>query len=168
MPVIGGDVVIKNIDRFAGGFLNHVNKVMETVRKSVDDEITSNMSLTDHSLSDLASMGHPYSTSGGGGRVPHSPEWLIHKQSGRLLQSKSSGIDKADINFGKLTSRAWVKLNSDQVKYAEYIIWGTSKMIPRDVLQGSLMLKKNEVNTILSQNLKHFVNVAFKSQGTQI
>lgn len=164
MPVIGGDVVAKNIVAFGGGFLKHVNKTMNIVRKDVDEEITKNMSLSDHSIADLASMGHPYKI---GGVVPHSPSWLVHKHSGRLVESKESGVEKASITFGKLSASAWIRLDENDAEYAVFIIYGTRKMIPRDVMQGSIDVKRGDVQRILTGNLRDFV-FHYDSRRTQI
>lgn len=135
MPVTGADVVAKNITKYGGGFINQVNKTMAVVSGIMDEEVTKNISLTDHSLKDLAKLDHPYSL-----RHPqqlHDPNYLVHTQGGGLLESKQSGSGGASIDDGILKATAFVRLDTDQAQYAAYVVYGTSKMIPRPVLMES-------------------------------
>lgn len=134
MPVAGANIVSGNIVAYGGRFLATVNKVMKEVKKDLDNEITKNISLTDHSLKDLADLGHPYRTGGDG---LHSPNWQVHKQSGKLLSSKYSGTVDASINGRTLTASAFVGLDDSKAPHALNVVFGTSKMIPRPVLVRS-------------------------------
>jgi len=164
MTVQGGKLVARNITKFGGGFLRHVNSVMNKAREILDRKVTENMSLSDHSLEDLRIMDHPYATRHGSrGRPIHSPYWLVHTQGGRLLSSKSSGIDKASLTGGELTARAWVKLDESAAHYAVYVVWGTSKMIPRDFLGGSLEQEKEKILGVIQGNLRDAV-VSFRGE----
>lgn len=162
MAVTGADTIARNIKKYGGGFLRHVNKTMGKVRKVMDKEITKNMSLTDHTLKDLRNpLGHPYSRKyGPTGIQIHTPYWLVHKQSGQLLGSKRSGIDKANIFVGRLKASAWVELDEGKAPHAPHVIYGTSKkqggMIPRDFMRLSLKKKSKQVFGILKQELRAF------------
>ncbi len=135
MPVTGFETVAKNIIKYQNGFLNSVNRVMKEVKVILDDEVTANMSLKDHSLKDLAKLGHPYGINNT--NVPHSPIWLVHTQSGKMLRAKSSDTIDASINGGILKASAFVKIDGADVPYALAVINGTSKMIPRPFLAYS-------------------------------
>ena len=158
MPVLGADVVAKNIKAFGDGFCGHVNKTMEAVDIMLDKKVTENMSQADHSQADLAKLGHPYARRHGEeGSGLHTPYYQVHKQSGQLLASKRSGIVKADISGGTLRASAWSGVYERGAFYAAYIIYGTSKMIPRDFLTGSLNEVKDEAIAYLKSNLRDFV-----------
>jgi hypothetical protein len=158
MPVKGTQIVARNIIKFGGGFTAHVNKVMNTVKDRLDAQVTLNMSLTDHSPRDLAAEGHPYARRHGSQGIPiHDPYWLVHTQSGRLLSSKKSGTVPAEINGGRLTAVAWCGVDEGIAPHALNVYWGTSKMIPRDFLHGSLDQIRPEVFTVLQDNLKGLV-----------
>ena len=167
---MGADVVAKNITIFHDNFLNHVNRTMETVSIMLDKKVTENMSLVDHDLADLRRLGHPYRI---GGEGLHEPGYQVHNQSGRLLASKRSGIIKASISGassirgyatkGDLSATAWCGVYERSAFYAPYIIYGTSKMIPRDFLTGSLNEIKDEATAYLKENLRDFV---FNFHGT--
>lgn len=163
MPVRGVDIVVKNLIKVGGGFSNQVNKTMEKVKVIFDQKVTENISLVDHSLKDLRDLKHPYSLRrwGPDGLPIHTPNYQIHKQSGKLLSSKKAGVSKADIQAGVLQASAFVKLDPNVAKHAEYLVYGTSKMIPRSVLTGSRSEVLPEANKILKQDLKNLV-IGFK------
>lgn len=150
MPVKGTDLVIKNIRNFGGGFTNHLNKTMEQVRKKLDNEVTKNISLTCHSLEDLRIAGHPYRLSGPGLHDPNN--WQVHTQSGEMLRSKSSGTIPAQFNSGQFRATAYVAM-SESLEYNAYVIYGTSKMVPRDFLHGSLGNIKDDIYKFIADNL---------------
>lgn len=151
MPVQGQDLVLRNLNKWSAGFVKHVNETMAQVAGMMDDQTTLNMSLRDHSLDDLRKLGHPYAT-----RSPqdiHDPIFQIHEQSGNLLQSKTSGVDGADIDSGVLRASAWVKLDDSLAPYAAFIVYGTSKMIPRPVLMGSRDEVLPQITDFIKANL---------------
>lgn len=160
----GADVVAKNIVVFTRGFLREVNRGFERVRGILDDRITRNISLSDHSLKDLARMGHPYSRVGGF-RL-HDPEYQVHTQSGRMLAAKISGTNKADISGGNLGASAWAGISS-AAPHAVHVIYGTSRMIPRDFLRGSLAEVRGQVLDTLSRPLKNTV-VSFNGERIKL
>ncbi len=157
MPVKGTDLVIKNIRNFGGGFTNHLNKTMEKARKMLDDEVTKNISLTCHSLGDLRKAGHPYRLGGPG---LHDPKWQVHTQSGEMLRSKSSGTIPARFSGGQFRASAYVAM-SEALEYNAAVIYGTSKMMPRDFLHGSLGNIKGDIYKLVADNL----SAGFKQKG---
>ena len=159
MPINGEKLVAENIARFGGGFINFVNKTMGKVKKVLDNKITDNMSNTDYSLADLAAMGHPYGRKASDARqpIPHDPYWLVHTQSGQLLSSKSAGVDSANVKGTKLTAYAYVALDPTEAPHANMVIFGTSKMIPRDFMNLSQEQVKDKAANIISNNLRDMV-----------
>jgi hypothetical protein len=155
MPVKGTEVVAKNIKAFGGGFLDHVNKSMKNVSKILDTQVTLNINLTDHSLQELRRMGHPYRIGGPG--LHHPTPWKIHMQSGQLFMSKKSGIQEASISGGNLRTMAWAGVDENLAPHALYLIFGTSRMIPRDFLTPALNEAKEPALEYLKRNLKDFV-----------
>ena len=122
------------------------------------------MSLRDHSLRDLASLGHPYAKRHGPKGSPiHDPYWQVHKQSGQLLSSKESGVEPASISFGRLTSAAFVKLDDNKAPHAWSVIYGTTRMIPRPFLMLSIESKKDIFVDLIAKNLRDLtVNFKFR------
>jgi hypothetical protein len=165
MAVTGQHIVAGNIIKFGGGFKKHVNKTMELVEKLMDDKISKNISLTDHSLEDLARLGHPYASrrpNAGESRVRsltgHDPYYQVHKQSGKLLNSKRSGTTKVSISKGgNLKAGAFVMLDERKAKHAAHVVYGTSKMIPRPVLEESRREILKQAMDTIKLNLKDLV-----------
>ncbi len=92
------------------------------------DKMIDNASLTDHTLKQLAAMGHPYSVRDP--QNPHSPPYQIHTQTGDLKES-------IEITTSPKGFRVSIGVDEDKVFYIPYIINGTSKMIARDFITGS-------------------------------
>ena len=163
MPISGAKTIARNLTRYGGGFTQHVDKVMGKVSKIMDKAVTKNISLKDHSLKDLAQMGHPYAKRHGPEGSPiHDPYWLVHTQSGELLASKEAGVEGASIAFGKLKSAAYVKFDENKAPHAWNVVYGTSRMIPRPVLLLSVDDIKDEAFKLIHRDLKH-LTVNFKS-----
>lgn len=168
MPVIGADIVSKNIIKFGGGFLRHVNQTMDKVKDVLDKEVTKNISLTDHSIADLRGLDHPYAARWGTSKASalHSPYWVVHSQTGRLLGAKVSGVEEASFDAGVLKASAFVGLNANIAKHAPFVVFGTSKMIPRPVLQGSRDAIIDDAKKILQRELKNLVT-SFQGEKTK-
>lgn len=155
MSVRGTDLVADNIIRYGAGFLKTVNSTMKTVAVIIDNQVHKNMSLEDHSLKELKAMGHPYAKRHGEKGIQiHNPYWQVHKRSGELIASKERGTNDANIKFGSLKASAYVRLDDNKAEHAKYIIFGTSKMIPRPLLIGSLNQVKNRAFDVIKENLR--------------
>jgi hypothetical protein len=150
----GADTLAKNITKFTTGFLREVNKDMRKVETLLRGRIDKNISLSDHSLSDLAAMGHPYSRKSP--QALHDPNWQVHEQSGKMRRGLTSGTEDANVSFGKLSAEAYAGIN-ESVEHAPYVVFGTSKMIPRDFLHGSLQEVRDQAVQLLSRSLKNTV-----------
>ena len=162
MPVQGTKIVANNILRFGGKFLATVNGTMKVVKGMLDKEVTRNISLQDHSLKELAKLDHPYALRHGSkGSSLHKPYWLVHKQSGKLLSSKKSGTVDAAMTAGMLTASAFVGLDEGTAPHALYVVYGTSKMIPRPVLTGSRNRVVGPAMELIKARLK-YLTVTFR------
>ena len=164
MPVTGADLVAKNIAKFGDRFLSEVNKDMEKARNILDKAVYRNISIQDHTLSDLAGLGHPYAR-----RAPqtiHDPAYQVHVQSGELRDNKYSGTEQASIRGGKLMAQAFVGIN-ERVRHAFYVVYGTSKMIPRDFLIGSLSEVRDQIYKTLKGSLGQAV-VSFNGETQRL
>ena len=121
----------------------------------MDNQVAKNMSLERPSLKELKALGHPYAKRHGPRGIPiHDPYWQVHKRSGELMRSKERGTTKANITLGKLQASAFVELDDGKAEHAKYIIFGTSKMIPRPLLIGSVNQIKNKAFKVIKNNLK--------------
>jgi len=97
--------------------------------------VRQNISLRDHSLTDLARLDHPYARRHGGIRI-HSggtnalmhPEFRVHSQSGTMLNATRGRIR------GGTTPSYRVEIDSGLAPHAVYVVSGTRVMLARDVL----------------------------------
>ncbi len=101
---------------------------LEEAAQILHNKIVENATLVDHTLKDLAKLGHPYSVKNPNN--PHSPEYLIHEQTGNL---------KGNIEIARSEKGFKISVGVDSVKvpYIAPLILGTARMIPRDFLTGS-------------------------------
>jgi len=160
MPVTGATGVINNLRSFGGGFRIHAKKVMGEAVDMLDARITANMSLKDHTQAELTAMGHPYAKRHGPeGMALHDPVYQVHAQTGTLLASKEKGVDVSGVDSGSMSLTGYVGLNSQKAKYADAIIWGTWRMIPRDALSGSLFNRdlQDKIGVHIKTNLRDLV-----------
>lgn len=100
-----------------------LDEAVDRVRTSVEE----NASLTDHSLDELARLGHPYAV-----RNPqtiHSPEYQVHQQSGRLRDN----IETIKVNQFTYD----VGVDPQAVPYLAAVLFGTRTMVARDFIRGS-------------------------------
>ena len=156
MPVYGSELVAKNIRQYGGGFLRSVNSVMKKVEFMLDKQLEKNISRSDFTLQELADMDHPFARRHGSdkGTPVYSPYWMVHKRTGQLLQSKESGTLPAGVSGGNLKATAFVMLNPAIAKHALYVVYGTSKMIPRPVVTGSGEQVADKAFKLLKETLK--------------
>jgi len=162
--VIGHATLAKNIVKFTDGFLREVNIDMKKSEIILTKRIKKNISNTAFSLKDLAKMGHPYSVSNP--KSVHKPDYTVHKQSGNMVDNIVSGTEGASVKSGGLVASAFAGIN-DSVEYAKYVIYGTSKMVPRDFLTGSLNEEKSNLKEILRRSL-HAVTVNFHGKKVKL
>lgn len=155
---MAGTVYVKGLDSITISLKNlhpgqdpHLRAVMTESANDIEKAVKEKASLTDHSLKDLARMGHPY---GHGGSPPH-PDELVHIQSGKLVESIYSSImitdTKASVTCGVLES---------DVPYIKPLIYGTSRMRPRDFLGHAWV----EVKPKTIQKIKSGIIAGIKSR----
>lgn len=116
-------------------------------------EVKKSAGLTDHTLAQLAQLGHPYAR-----RRPqaiHSPSWLVHRQGSRGKRRKR---DQGGTLYGAIQTAyektparitGIVGIEQDQAPHAKWIVYGTSKMISRDFLTGTFTQQIDTLQTLL-------------------
>lgn len=93
------------------------------------DQVRRYISLRDHSLADLARLGHPYARRHGSIRIHRKKPWQVHRQSGRMVRA----LRGFPITLGGQTGYE-VTFNYGAAPHAAHVIQGTKVMLPRDVL----------------------------------
>ncbi len=138
-------------DRLSKRVKKALEEGLQEVADILEDKITDNASLTDHSLKDLEKLGHPYAK-----RDPqriHSPEFQVHIQDGDLAASiGQERVGPGEINVGVDDSKA---------PHVKHVIQGTNTMISRDFVTGSL----NEVEDDMRAAIRKAIKRATSGRG---
>lgn len=109
-------------------------QAVEAAGRVLRDLVKQNISLTDHSLADLAAEGHPYARRHGGIKIHQKgtkaltdPANRVHRQSGKLLSALKAGSTNRGLGYR-------VELDPSVAPHAAHVILGTRVMLPRDVI----------------------------------
>ena len=94
-------------------------------------------------------MGHPYAIrhyeKGAGSWQPkagtpaeniHDPWWQVNRQSGQLRRALSAS-SVSSVVPGTLEVRVGVPKDTEAYEYARFVIYGTSKMVPRNFIMNT-------------------------------
>ncbi len=122
------------------------NEALKESAELLEDTIRDNAGLTDHKLDALEKLGHPYAV-----RDPrriHTPDFQVHKQSGRLADN----IEVKKIEGDKTT--IFVGVDDTEVPYIRHVIRGTRFMVGRDFITGSFNQVNNKITRIFAKKLK--------------
>ena len=148
---MAGSVPVKNLNNVLNNMkmmidINRMNCIegVNLAGALLETNMKKHASLTDHSLKDLADMGHPYSTRKGKDSGPH-PDYEVHSQSGTLQENivKNGYLTNtmAGIEVGVLES---------DVPYIKYLIEGTAKMRPKDFISHSAIESTDGIGITLT------------------
>lgn len=149
-------VVVKSDKDFGAMTRQYTSDLMAQVKKNVTAAtktlyggIRDNVSLKDHSLKDLAKMGHPYSKRRF--QAIHAPYWKVHIQSGNLLSAVKTGTTLKGQSF-----TGYVGIDEAIAPHAKAVVYGTQRMVARDFLTGTLKQLEDKIISSLRENLpKH-------------
>lgn len=148
---MAGSVKVTNLNNV----LNNIKMMIDTNRMNcikgvslagnlLEVNMKKHASLTDHSLKDLADMGHPYSTRKSKDSGPH-PDYEVHSQSGTLQEN----IIKNGYATNTMAGVEVGVLESD-VPYIKYLIEGTVKMRPKDFISHSAIESTDGIGVALT------------------
>lgn len=149
--VSGLDIVIGNINRSEGAIASWAFGRVLVATNRLHKRIGKNINKTDHSLERLRQMGHPYAK-----RNPRNPHkkipHTVHRQSGTLL----SALMKPQFKLTKESIIGFVELDEGMAPHARWVIFGTTKMIKRDFLFGSLQEIRDDIIKIFQKGRGNF------------
>lgn len=147
IEIRGVETVVKNMSELTDELKVEFEKSLKYVGGVLHKKVKEKAGLTDHTLEDLADLGHPYSKRFPTDSGPHKDE-LVHKQ-GNLL---SENIEKISIIKKDVIVMA-VGVDEKKVPYIKYLIKGTSKMRPRDFLGHAWSENKDDLFKMLKAGL---------------
>lgn len=176
MDVKGSEQLIRAFSTLQGDLLEIMEKSYEKVAAHFAFRVRSDkLRRKDHSLKELARLGHPYST-----EYPRNIESKtkaarfagastesilghdlikVHRQGDEGLYKSIIHEIKRDKRKHKLTAKVGVEKNHDAEEYAKYVHDGTPKMKPRPFLKQQLEEMKDE--------LKKKIHVYFSNEFWQ-
>lgn len=145
--VRGLETVINNMNSLAPAVLSHLEMAVQEAGKELYATVNEHISLTCHTLADLASENHPYSVVYGEDSFD-TPDDFVHIQSGKLFASVEliAEIDKDSAVIAVGVSEA-------KVPYIGYLIDGTSKMRPRDFLGNAMKERRDDLLAIIKYGI---------------
>ena len=94
------------------------------------------LSLTDHTLKDLARLDHPYALRHPRIRIHQANPWKVHTHSGQLLRALKDTPYDAMQGPGHV-----VYLDPTVAEHVQYVIEGTKTMHPRDPMWAGTALQ---------------------------
>jgi HK97 gp10 family phage protein len=145
--VKGLEKVVMNMNEALKDIDREVEGAARTAADLLEKKVKERISLTCHSLRDLARMGHPY-RKGAPDDVPHRDDF-VHQQSGKLI----SNVEKIVTNKNNRITGA-VGVDEKKVKYIKYLTYGTSRMRVRDPLGHVWQENKETVLKIIKYGVE--------------
>jgi hypothetical protein len=156
------DVVLRNITNLPAEIVKEkIGPAAGKVSEELDKTIKKYAELTDHSLDDLARMGHPYARyiRNGSGKIvgmksedsgPH-PDEFVHKQSGTLYNNIEKVIDESKAEHIRILGG----VSKSKVPYIDYLLDGTSKMRSRDFEGHAFQECKDKLVSTLKEEIEN-------------
>lgn len=139
----GLNTVLANIRNIIPAEVAKMNARIANAGNIVETVVKEQASLTDHTLKQLAEMGHPYSTRYPVDSGPH-PDAFVHKQSGMLYNN----IEKEE-DLNDTYSTVAVGVSEEKVPYVRDLITGTSRQRPRNFLGGAFRDHLDEIAAVI-------------------
>ncbi len=145
--VRGLENVIRNMEMVTPQLEQRLDAAAKLAADELEKTVKEFAQIEDHTLQDLADMGHPYSTRFGTDSGPH-PDEIVHRQSGKLYDN----IEKVVRRSGR---RLLIMCGVDEnkVEYIKWLIDGSSIMRPRDFLGWSWLKCRGKVLGIIKSGL---------------
>lgn len=131
VAVRGLERAISNMAQMSEQQVLRLRRAIEQAGETLHVAVREQAGLTDHSLAELRRMGHPYAKRLAVDSGPHADD-LVHKQSGNLYRS----IEK-ETRLWSGGFRVAVGVKASAVPYIRYLLYGTSKMRPRNFLDAA-------------------------------
>lgn len=122
-------------------------RALKEAADTLEEKISENAGLTDHSLQDLADIGHPYSKASP--RNIHRPKFKVHSQSGDL----QSAIGQVKVGKDKIL----VGVDASKAPHIRHVILGTSRMVARDFITGSFKQVEEKLREIINNSVNEIV-----------
>lgn len=150
ISITGTQLLIQDLRKLGAEFDMQLKLNVKAATLKVFHRVKKNINLNDHTIKQLAAMGHPYSAVNP--QQIHTPEYLVHKQTGELRRAVEHGvIQEGDETIG------FVRVNEDKAPYARWVVMGTTKMVGRDFLSGTMDELRDKVYDEIRKGLRQVI-----------
>lgn len=153
--------LIRGLQRFSRDMDQAMTRAVEQSARDLVAAMETLTSMTDHSLADLARLGHPYGTHEPPNR-PHS-DWRVHHQSGDLQGGLGYRMNITQLIEADIHSTA---------PHTWYLLLGTRYMRPRDFVSAALIRTQPRIanNFLEAHRMVHEIHQGkrFKTEMTLI
>lgn len=152
------EIVLDKITKFGGGAEGYLGDLLfQAAHDDLWPRWIAQISLTDHTLQQLADLDYPYSTRYDIDSFVHKDEF-VHEQSGNLVESSS--IERVNKN-GKVE----VRIINKSPHYI-FLRYGTYKMRPRDPGGAALRDAMPAIRERFKAGLKGLVQSNLRMNGS--
>ena len=135
----GFNTTIMNLRSMSGPALRKLqDAAADAMRRVAHPAIQQNITRRDHTLQQLADMGHPYAKRHASIQVHAGQTYLVHTQSGKLANSLSSKVKRRAGGAGA-HSVARIGFLRGAPSYAKFVLGGTKVMHGRQVLVATVI-----------------------------
>lgn len=145
---------MESVDQAASRIMREMEAVMAAAANEAADLLLHQMvrltSLLDHTLKDLAAMGHPYRAKSPMGSGPH-PDYMLHSQSNQLAE----GLYALPVKKSGFVFTA--EIHSD-APHTWFVLLGTRKMRARDFVSAALITERALVGHMLEMAFRHVLS----------
>ncbi len=126
---------IRNLGKVSDEELNRASKLaLKAAGMDLRAALHKNVKLTDHSLEALAAMDHPYARRHGTIQIHSDRPYVVHKRSGAMAGSITGRL----VRSGGVKNYSYrVGFDYGAVRHARFVVEGTTKMLPRNVVLGT-------------------------------
>jgi hypothetical protein len=136
---------LKNLRKLGTDEYHEIEKeVLTAMAEVLEGAIRSNISLRDHTIQDLQALDYPYAKRHGSIKLHKGLPPKVHIQQGALERSLTTVMRRGRGGVGGSHAVARIGFLNNPPKYAAYVLWGTEKMLPRQVLVWTALHTKTK------------------------
>ena len=134
----------KNVfSKLIEGIQKNVSEAVKLSAKLLETKMKSNADEVDHSLRELAKLGHPYAVAHP--KQIHDPNYTVHSQSGDLLRAIKTEIT------GEFSAK--IGVDEHLAPHVADVVFGSNVMVSRDFIVGSLNESKVDIIVTIKNSI---------------
>ena len=144
-----------NLISFQQSVRKGCTRVVDEVADYLFQKVRENVSHTEMSLADLQRAGHPYARRHGKIKPLVEPWYAVFIRSGALRNALFKKLARSGV--GHVV--ASIGVDTDKAPHAAYVIFGTSRMLPRDFITETIRDEAHNVRRLVETAAGTFLGV---------